>query len=77
MPTKEEVQNFSLMLREYAEHKKLGLWDALVLYCEKTQMEPEVAATLLTKSVLADLTIETQDRNLLKERGRKAGRLPI
>jgi len=77
MPTKEEIQNFSLMLREYAAHKNLGLWDALILYCESTNMESEVAASLLTKSVLVDLTVEVQDMNLLRVRGKKAGRLPI
>lgn len=77
MPTKEEIQNFSLMLREYAAHKKMGLWEALCLYCETTNMESEVAASLLTKAVLADLAVEVQDMNLLKIRGKKAGRLPI
>ncbi len=77
MPTKEEIQNFSLMLREYAAHKKLGLWDALVFYCESTNMESEVAASLLTREVLVDLSVEVQDLNLLKMRGKKPGRLPI
>jgi hypothetical protein len=77
MPTKEEVNNFSLMLREYAAHKGLGLWDALVHYCSHTNMESEVAASLLNKAVLADLTVEIQDLNLLRRRGKKAGRLPI
>ena len=77
MPTKEEVNNFSLMLREYAAHQRLGLWDALVHYCNTRNMESEVAASLLTKAVLADLTVEIQDLNLLKRRGKKAGRLPI
>lgn len=77
MPTKEEIQNFSLMLREYAAHKKMGLWEGLLTYCETTGMESEVAASLLTKAVLADLTVEAQDMNLLRTRGKKAGRLPI
>jgi sulfite reductase alpha subunit-like flavoprotein len=77
MPTKEEIQNFSLMLREYAAHKNIGLWEALLLYCQTTGMESEVAASLLTKAVLADLSVEVQDMNLLKVRGKKAGRLPI
>lgn len=77
MPTKEEINNFSLMLREYAAHKKLGLWEALVLYCETTEMENEVAASLLNQSVLADLSVEVQDLNLLKKRGTKSGRLPF
>lgn len=77
MPTKEEINNFSLMLREYAAHKKLGLWEALVFYCETTGMEAEVAATLLNKSVMADLSMEVQDLNLLSNRGRRSGRLPF
>jgi hypothetical protein len=40
-------------------------------------MEPEAAASLLTVDVLADLEVEVQDLNLLKDRGRKTGRLPI
>lgn len=77
MPTREEIQNFSLMLREYAAHKKIGLWEALLLYCNTTNMESEVAASLLTKPVLADIAMEVQDLNLLKKRGKKAGRLPV
>jgi len=77
MPTKEEIQNFSLMLREYAAHKRMGLWEALVTYCDTMSMESEVAASLLTKSVLADMTSEVQDLNLLRIRGPKRGRLPL
>lgn len=77
MPTKEEISNFSLMLREYSAYKKLSLWDGLIDYCNKHGMESEVAASLLNKAVLADLTVEIQDLNLLKKRGRKSGRLPI
>ena len=77
MPTKEEIRNFSLMVREYAAHLQLGLWEGLLHYCETKGMESEVAATLLNKDILADLTVEVQDMNLLKRRGRKSGRLPI
>jgi hypothetical protein len=77
MPTKEEVQNFSLMLREYSAHRGISLWDGLLHYCGKTGMESEVAASLLTKAVRADLTIEISDLNLLKRRGKKDGRLPL
>jgi hypothetical protein len=77
MPTKEEIQNFSLMLREYSARRNVSLWDGLLHYCEQTGMESEVAASLLTKAVRADLTIETQDLNLLKRRGKKDGRLPV
>jgi len=75
MPTKDEIRNFSLMLREYAERNKLGLWDALNLYCETFNVESEVAASQLSRDILADLTIEVSDLNLLKERGKKSGRL--
>jgi hypothetical protein len=77
MPTKDEIQNFSLMLREYASHRGVSLWDGLVHYCEKTGMESELAASLLNKTVRVDLQIELQDLNLLKKRGKKDGRLPL
>lgn len=77
MPTKDEIQNFSLMLREYAAHRGVSLWEGLVHYCEKTGMESELAASLLNKTVRVDLQIELQDLNLLKKRGKKDGRLPL
>lgn len=77
MPTKEEIASFSRGLRDTSERKQVSLWEAICMHCEITGMEPEVAAALLTKDVLADLTVETQDLNLLKVRGKKAGRLPI
>lgn len=77
MPTKEEIQNFSLMLREMSAFRNIGLWEALVTYCETTGMESEVAASLLTRSVLADMAAEVHDLNLLKVRGTRSGRLPL
>jgi hypothetical protein len=77
MPTKEEIHSFSLTLREYSAHKNISLWDGLCLYCETFGMEPEVAASLLTDAVKADITIEAQDLNLLKSDGTKPSRLPI
>jgi hypothetical protein len=77
MPTKEEINSFSRGLRDTAERRHVTLWEAVCMHCDTTGMEPEVAASLLTKDVLADLTVEAQDLNLLRVRGRKAGRLPI
>jgi hypothetical protein len=77
MPTKEEINSFSRGLRDTIERKHVTLWEAICMHCEVTGMEPEIVASLLTKDILADLTVEVQDMNLLKVRGKKAGRLPI
>lgn len=77
MPTKEEIASFSRGLRDTAELKRVSLWEAVCLHCEVTHMEPELLASLLSKSVIADLAVETQDLNLLRVRGKKVGRLPI
>lgn len=77
MPTTEEINNFSLMLREYATFHEIGLWEALVQYCDKTKMESEVAASLLNKSVRMDIADEVQELNLLKRKGKKPKKLPI
>ena len=77
MPTKEEINSCSRGVRDTSERKNMSLWEALCMHCEVTGMEAEVASSLLTKDILADLTLEVQDLNLLRVRGKKAGRLPI
>lgn len=77
MPTTEEIEQFSRKIRVRSIEHGISLWEALNDYTEQTGMEPQVAASLLSKPLKADLMCECEDLNLLKDRGRKTAKLPI
>jgi hypothetical protein len=73
MPTREEIKNFSIMIKDLAESKRLGLMDAICHHCKETGLEIEVAATLVSSALKAELKEEAQGLNLMK----KSSKLPI
>ena len=73
MPTREEIKNFSIMIKDLAESKRLGLMDAICHHCKETGLEIEVAATLISSALKAELREEAQGLNMMK----KSSKLPI
>ena len=73
MPNKDEIRDFSMMIKELSINKKLGLMDAICHHCKETGLEIEVAATLISSALKAEIKEEAQDLNLLK----KTSKLPI
>ena len=73
MPTKTEIQEFSILIEKIAIDKKLGLMDAICYHCKETGLEIEIAATLISSPLKAKIKLEAEDLNLLK----KQSRLPI
>ena len=73
MPTKDEIRDFSMMIKQLSIDKRIGLMDAICHHCKETQLEIEVAATLLSSALKAEIKEEAQDLNLLK----KTSKLPI
>jgi len=73
MPTRDEIRDFSIMIKEMADSKRIGLMDAICHHCKETGLEIEVAATLLSSALKAEIKDEAQDLNLLK----KTSKLPI
>jgi len=73
MPTKDEILEFSIMIKELAINKRVGLMDAICHHCKETGLEVEVAATLISSALKAEIREEAQDLNLLK----KTSKLPI
>lgn len=73
MPTREEIKNFSTMIKDLADSKRLGLMDAICHHCKETGLEIEVAATLVSSALKAELKEEAQGLNLMK----KSSKLPI
>lgn len=73
MPTKDEIRDFSMMIKQLSIDKRIGLMDAICHHCKETQLEIEVAATLLSSAIKSEIKEEAQELNLLK----KTSKLPI
>lgn len=73
MPSKDEIRDFSNTIREMADEQKIHCMEAIVQYCEKTGVEVEIAATLISSHLKARIKEEAQSVNLIK----KSSRLPI
>ena len=73
MPTKNEIQAFSIMIEQLATEKKLTIMDAIIHYCDKSKLEVEVASTLISHALKSKIQIEAEGLNLLK----KKSRLPL
>lgn len=74
MPTKEEIETFSLSVVQVVKDKSISYLDALVNVCELNKIEAEVAATLLDVVIKDRIEREAEVLNLMKT---KKARLPI
>jgi hypothetical protein len=75
MATKDEITTFSLAIETLARDKNTSYMDAIVLYCEKTGLEVEVAAKLISGALKSKLKIEAEELHFLPKP--KTRRLPI
>jgi len=66
-------QKFSLLIEQLVLDKKCSYMDAILLYCEKNEMEIESAAKLVNIKIKQQLEIEYGELNFLP----KAAQLPI
>lgn len=73
MPTKIEISEFSDLIFNRSYQKKLSLMDAVVDYCNETEMEIDIASSLLSPVIKSKIREEAQELNLLK----KTAKLPI
>jgi len=73
MPTKTEINEFSLLIENVSYEENLSYMDSIIYHCEQTGMEIEVASTLLTSVLKAKIREEAEQVNLLK----KTSKLPI
>ena len=73
MPTKDEVRDFSLLIEKKAIDLQCSHIDAILEHCKETELEIEVATTLISPSLKAKIIEEAQELNLLK----RSSKLPI
>lgn len=73
MATKEEQRSFSAIIEKIVADKRIGYMDAVVLHCEETGFEIEMAASLLTSPIKSKISDEAQAANMMK----RVNKLPI
>jgi phosphoribosyl-dephospho-CoA transferase len=65
MPTKDEVNTFSINIETLVEKKNIPYMDAIIMHCENTGLEVELAAKLISNALKAKIQIEAEDLNFL------------
>jgi predicted CopG family antitoxin len=73
MATKDEQRVFSAIIEELVKTRRIGYMEAVLVHCEETGFEIELAATLLTTPIKSKINDEAQAGNMIK----KVNKLPI
>ena len=68
------TSSFSMIIEELACKLKIPYMDAVIHYCERNDMEIEVAAKLLNSKIKQSIASEASDLNMMKE---KINKLPV
>lgn len=71
MATRDEKNNFSMMIEQRAINQNIGCMEAILDYCEESGLEPESAATLLNMSLKARIEEEAKELRFLPKTTRK------
>ena len=73
MPTRDEKNEFSILIMTRAADLRTDHMDALITYCEEIGLEMEVAATLVNDILKAKIHDEAVELNYIE----KSGKLPL
>ena len=73
MASREEKNKFSIMIMEMALRERIDHMDAVTSYCERNNLEIEIAATLINESLKSIILSEAMELRYLP----KEGKLPI
>ena len=65
---------FALLIEEIVKTKRISYIDAVVLYCEKHNIDPSTTKSMINKNLKEKIAYEAQGLNMLKE---KTAKLPI
>lgn len=72
-PTRDEKNNFSLMIEDLANRLKITHIEAVTHYCEEKNLEVEVAATLVNDSLKSKIESDAQQLRYLP----RSSQLPL
>ena len=70
MASREEKNNFSMMIMEMALAEKIDHMDAITTYCERNNLEIEVAATLINESLKSIIEGEAMELRFIPRRSK-------
>jgi len=73
MASREEKNNFSMMIMQMAITENIDHMDAITTYCERNNLEIEVAASLINDSLKNLIEGEAMEMRYLP----RGGRLPL
>jgi hypothetical protein len=73
MASREEKNNFSMMIMQIAITEKIDHMDAITSYCERNNLEIEIAASLINDSLKSIIEGEAMELRYLP----RGGKLPL
>jgi hypothetical protein len=73
MASREEKNNFSMMIMNLAIQEKIDHMDAITSYCERNNLEIEVAASLINDSLKSIIEGEAMELRFVP----RGSRLPL
>ena len=65
---------FAFLIEDIVKTKRISYIDAVVLYCEKHNIDPSTTKSMINKNLKEKIAYEAQGLNMLKE---KTAKLPI
>jgi hypothetical protein len=65
MASKEEVLDFSMKIEDLVWMKDISYMDAIILYCEETGFELELASKMISGTLKSKIKIEAEQLNFL------------
>lgn len=74
MATKDEMKKFAVAIEGLVANTDYTYLEAIVEYCKDTELEIEVAASLINANLKSKIELQASDLNLLKAKNSK---LPI
>ena len=70
MPSKDEIKSFSFVIENLTRELRCEYLDAILYHCEKTNLELEMASTLLSPTLKAKIREQCEANNMLKKTSR-------
>jgi len=68
-------KEFSLKIEEIVKQKRCSYMDAVILFCNETEIDTGTIKPLISKSLKEKIKLEAIDLKLLKEKS--SGKLPV
>ena len=65
---------FAMLVEDIVRKKRISYIDAVVLYCEKHNIDPSTTKSMINKNLKEKIAYEAQGLDMLKE---KTAKLPI